>query len=159
MRKLNAGCGTNILEGYDNVDIQKEAPIVWDLNKIPYPFAKEDTYDYVLMNGVLEYLDKPEKVLDELRRICKSNATIQINSTYYNNKGSYNDFKIIHRFHEQTFKFLEYQIIKEEKFEIINIKLNPTHLGRKIPKMIRERLSVLISGLIGEVYVTLKVKK
>jgi len=150
MKKLNFGCGEDIIEGFDNVDIQKSPKITksFDFDKFPYPF-KDNTYDYVLSKQVIEHLIRPTKMLNELHRICKPNSIIDIETCYYNNKGAFNDMEHFHYFSDQTFKhFVEEtnKINKKRKFEIIKIELAPTKVGRFIPKKLRERLSLFMGG-------------
>lgn len=162
MRKLNFGCGPDIKQGWDNVDIQKNPKITksFDFNKFPYPL-KENHYDYVLMKQILSYL-KPKKVLHELHRICKPNAVIIIEVPYYNSKGAFNDMDHLHYFSNTTFKvFVESPNIlqKQKKFEIIKLELIPTKIGKLIFKPIREKLALFFGGLISQVHVKLRVIK
>ena len=75
IRYLNLGCGNNPLpaEDFDNHDITKhreEINIVFDLNKFPYPI-EDESYDQVHCYDVLEHLDNPLKVMNEIHRILK----------------------------------------------------------------------------------------
>ncbi|MFH1439839.1 MAG: methyltransferase domain-containing protein [Candidatus Woesearchaeota archaeon] len=73
--KLNLGCGQKIKKGWINLDFIKGhgIDIIHNLNKFPYPF-KENTFDYVYVNMVLEELDFYEETIMELHRISKKNA-------------------------------------------------------------------------------------
>ena len=162
MNKLNFGCGTDIKPGWDNCDIQKSKNVIYcNANKFPYPL-KNNTYNYILLNEVLEYFDNPANVLLELRRISKPNAVIEINVPYYNNKGAYNDFQVRHYFNDTSFKIFvnqSYVVNKEKQFEISSLNLIPTIIGRFFPRKLREKLSLFIGGLIAKVNVKLKVIK
>ena len=79
--------------------------INFDFNKFPYPF-KENTYDYILVKSVLFALEDIVKVLNELWRISKPNALIEINEAYYNNKGAFNDISAKNYFSDSTFRVL-----------------------------------------------------
>lgn len=162
MNKLNFGCGKDIKEGWDNVDIQKNEKIKsFDFNEFPYPL-KKDHYELVYIDNVLEHLEKPRDVLYELWKHCKNNGIIHIIVPYYNNKGAYNDFTHLHYFSGHTFiKFTEepYNLSKNKKFKISSINLVPTKVGKFFPKKIREKLSLFIGGLISSVDVRLKVIK
>lgn len=83
--KLNLGCGHTKYPGYLGVDNNKNAEfvdIVHDLNKFPYPF-KANSVDEVLMDHVLEHLDDPLLVIQELYRICKKDAIIRIKVPHF----------------------------------------------------------------------------
>lgn len=65
MKKLNFGCGNDILDGWDNFDESD-----FNFNKFPY-LIEDNPYDYIFIQSVLDYLDSPYMVLKELKRICK----------------------------------------------------------------------------------------
>jgi len=163
MNKLNFGSGSDIKEGWDNVDIQESPKLtmIFNFNEFPYPI-KDNTYDYIFLSQVLEHLDKPDKVLLELRRICKPNGIIRIEVPYYNNKGAFGSMEHIHYFSDETFKdFIEERkvINKKNEFEISSLELTPTNIGKLFPRYIRKKLSLFIGGLISKVYVELEVIK
>lgn len=159
MKKLNFGCGPDIRRGWDNCDIQKSKGVIFcDGNKFPYPF-KDNTYDLVCMREVLPVLDDIEKVLDEIWRITKYNGAIEIEVPYYNGKGAINDFQAKNFFNDTVFEIFVNQrnkIKKEKKFEIIKLELEPTNLGKLLPKYLREKVSLVLGGFISKVHVILK---
>jgi SAM-dependent methyltransferase len=162
MKKLNFGCGPDIKSGWDNCDIQPYNGVInFDADKFPYPF-RNDIYDYILVKEVLFYLDNPQKVLNELRRISKNNAIIEIEVPYYNNKGAQNDMLARHYFSDSTFKILvdqPYAINKVRHFKIISSVLVPTKVGKFLPESLRNRLSLFVGGLIAVINIKLKVIK
>jgi hypothetical protein len=164
IKKLNFGCGNDIRKGWDNCDIQPEAPISFDFNVYPYSKLKDNFYDYVLIYTVLENLNNPDKALYELRKKCKENAVIEIICPYWNNKGVWNDPCSKRGFNETFFRLIaersaEYYIDNKPRFSIIKLNLIPTNVGKHIPKFIREKLSTFISGMIMHIHVKLKVIK
>lgn len=163
MKKLNFGCGKKILEGYDNVDIQSGEGIVndFDFDVFPYPI-KDNIYNEVLGDFILEHLDNPKKALEEIYRICKSEAKVIIQVPYYNNKGAYADFT--HRSYLSERCFVNFvneinQVNQKERFEIISLRLIPTKFGKLFPKQFRRKLSAIFSGIIRIVFVELRVIK
>ncbi|RJQ17640.1 methyltransferase domain-containing protein [Candidatus Woesearchaeota archaeon] len=84
LMKLNFGCGTDIKKGYLNVDHIKLKGVdkVMDLNVFPYPFAS-NSCDEILMDHVLDHLDKPTRVLQELHRIIKKSGKIVIKVPHF----------------------------------------------------------------------------
>ena len=163
MKKLNFGCGADIREGWDNVDIQKSERLTksFDFDKFPYPI-KDSTYDYIYLTNVLEHLSEPDKVINELWRISKSEGIIEIIVPHYTNKGAYSDMQHKHFFNEICFKLLEEQLTvinKENKFKIVELKLTPTSVGKFFPRRIREKLSLFINGLISQIHIKIKVIK
>ncbi|VVB82957.1 Methyltransferase domain protein [uncultured archaeon] len=163
MNKLNFGCGEDIKEGFDNIDVQINPKIQKSFNfdKFPYPI-KENSYDYIWSRSVLEHLEEPDKVLNELWRICKPNAVIEMIVPYYNNKSAVSDMQHKHFFSDTTFKvFVDEtcRINKEKKFKIKKLELVPTVIGKFMPKFLREKLSLFFGGIISYVHVELIVKK
>ncbi len=163
MKRLNFGCGKEIREGWDNVDIQKDPKITksFDFNKFPYPL-KKNVYDYVYSRSVLEHINDPEKVLEELWKICKPEAIIEIIVPYYNNKSAYVDIQHKHFFSDTSFYLFVKEatrVNKKNMFEIAELTLVPTNIGKIIPYKLRGKLSLFIGGLISYVHVKLKVIK
>ena len=163
MKKLNFGCGTDIRKGWDNCDIQEGRGVIsFDANIFPYKKLKDNFYDYIYLREILPAVNEPDMVLFELWKKAKSNAIIEIEVPYYNNKGAINYIKLKHLFNDEVFKiFVEEKSIinKKKKFKILELKLEPTRIGRIFPKYIRERLALFIGGLISKVHVKLKVVK
>jgi len=135
--KLNLGCGKDYRKGWINVDIDKSLrpDVVCDFNHFPYPF--EDNYaDYILMDGVLEHLDRPEKVIEELWRISKPDAIIRIIVPYYK---SFRAYAITHRwlFTEKSFGVFDpnspYHFQVKAKLKPIKIKKICSGKRRFIP--------------------------
>jgi len=166
IKKLNFGCGKKIFSGWVNVDIQNGQGIdkSFNFNKFPYPF-KENTFDYVFSENVIEHLDDPNKVLDELWRICKNQALVRIIVPYFNSSGAYNDVTHKHYFNERTFDVMVnvhkyYGHKKKQHFKIKKIDLVPTRLGKLIyPKKIRWLASLVLGDVISEMHVELIVTK
>ncbi|PIO08351.1 hypothetical protein COU59_01860 [Candidatus Pacearchaeota archaeon CG10_big_fil_rev_8_21_14_0_10_34_12] len=90
---LDVGCGNHKVPGSLGLDFVKVpgVDIVHDLNKIPYPF-KENTFDIIHANQVLEHLDPPlDKILGELCRICKPDGRIKILVPHAASIGAFSD--------------------------------------------------------------------
>lgn len=102
--KLNLGCGSDLRpssEGWVNLDHYDGAGVVnWDFWNFPFPF-EDDTFEYVLMAHVIEHVpfvpveragkrkDLLVAILEELYRICRRNATIDIYTPMGNDKRFY----------------------------------------------------------------------
>jgi SAM-dependent methyltransferase len=166
MRKLNFGCGKNIIKSWFNVDIQEGNGIdkSFDFNKFPYPL-ETNSFDYVLVDNVLEHLDEPRKVLDELWRICKPDAKIRILVPCHNCDGAYNDINHKHFFNRKAMELLVrpekgYKFNSDNKFSIIKLELLPTLIGKFLyPRELRNALSTIFNNVCGQVEAVIKVKK
>lgn len=162
MKKLNFGCGTDIREGWDNVDIQEDSRLTksFDFDRFPYPL-KNNHYDYILMNQVIEHLLYPDRVLMELYKTCKNGTLIHIETPHYTNKGAFNDLQHFHFFNENAFKnFIDsHTRINQRKFKIKELIITPTIVGIFIPRYLRNKLSLFINGLQSQIHCTYEVIK
>ena len=79
MNKLNLGCGEFKINDFINVDINKsvEPDVVHDLNKFPYPF-KDNHFNVIRAEHILEHLDNPFKVMKELHRLLNYGGVLII---------------------------------------------------------------------------------
>lgn len=131
MKKLNFGCGDDIMPGYVNLDIVKlkGVDVIHDFNKFPYPF-KKDEFDEVFTSHVLEHVDDLPKVLTELKRICKKGARIKIRVPHFSCGVSYRDPT-----HKRLFSYFMFDYFTDicfyplPKFKILNRRLNFTRLA------------------------------
>lgn len=66
-------------KGFVNIDNWKESnpDVLHDLNKFPYPF-EEDTFELIEGDHIIEHLEKPFKVMEELHRILKPKGRLVI---------------------------------------------------------------------------------
>lgn len=82
--KLDIGCGGSKKSGFVGVDILPldGVDVVHNLNQFPYPFEDESVIE-IWMDNVLEHLEKPLLVLEELHRISKNHANITIAVPYF----------------------------------------------------------------------------
>jgi hypothetical protein len=82
------GCGLNKIDGYVNVDKAAECDpdLQIDLEVLPWPLAS-DTADEVLFHHSLEHLGQDPAtflgIVKELYRICRAEATVQINVPHH----------------------------------------------------------------------------
>lgn len=154
-----------IKPGWINVDMQK-APGVdksFDFDFFPYPF-KANTFDYILVDNVLEHLEDPFKVMNELWRISKNNAIIEIRVPHCKNLVAFNDPSHKHYFNARSFEILcdlnsTYKINPENKFEIVSISKKSGRIKKLIPYRIRELLENTLNGIFIEIIAKIKVLK
>ncbi len=162
-KKLNFGCGIDVKEGWDNCDVQKGKNVIsFDFDTFPYPL-KTGTYDLIYSRSVLQMLDRPDGVLNELWRIAKPGARIQLDVPYWHNKGAYNDIQTKHLFNEYSFIYFAEQkpcrIDTKKKFKIVRIFKRSTIVGKFIPEFIKRKLDLFIGGLYSDIEVEFEVIK
>ena len=82
--KLNLGCGRQTKEGFINVDNNPlcSPDVTHDLNAFPYPFT-DNQFEEIEMDHVMEHLNDPLAVLQELYRIGNNGAKINIKCPHF----------------------------------------------------------------------------
>jgi ubiquinone/menaquinone biosynthesis C-methylase UbiE len=105
MKKLNLGCGKDIKKGFINLDNVKlkGIDVVTDVNK-KLPF-KNNEFDFILANDILEHVDDLPKVMKELYRILKPKGVIRIRVPHYLESSAYTDPTHKNFFGHNTFKY------------------------------------------------------
>jgi SAM-dependent methyltransferase len=86
-KKLNLGCGTDIREGWINLDNfdSKTLDVIHNLETFPYPFD-DNYFDEIIAINVLEHIENPVRVIEELHRITRKDGKVTIRVPYYNSK-------------------------------------------------------------------------
>lgn len=131
-KKLNIGCGSDLREGYVNLDSIKQpgVDVIHDLDKFPWPF-KDNTFEEVYASHILEHVVDLVKIMKEIHRISKNGARIIIRGPHFSCGVSYRDPTHKRFFSYFTFEHFcnpgEYYKRKESGlFRIRNRKLNFT---------------------------------
>jgi SAM-dependent methyltransferase len=104
---LDVGCGSAKWPGAVGLDIAQDtdADVVHDLNAFPYPF-EDSSFDQVLMQDVLEHVQEPIRVMDELHRICRPGARIQLRTPHFSSMLAYSDPTHTHYFSGEAIRTL-----------------------------------------------------
>lgn len=104
-KKLNVGCGTDIKEGWINLDLHKNegVDIIHDIEKLPLPF-KEGSFDEILCQDVLEHVDYIP-VLKDLHRILKLGGKLNIKVPHFTSANNFKDPTHLKMFSCSTFDF------------------------------------------------------
>lgn len=159
--KLNFGCGKAPIKGWYNVDIQK-APWVdksFDFEKTPYTL-KDNQFEYVLANKVVEHVGNLPNVFDELHRICKNGAIIEIRTPYVGSKSAYYDLGHKSFFNDRSFYSIcgqdNYDVTRTGKvrFKIVEMELVP----QRYIKWLHPKILKLLAVFLNNVHVQINVK-
>ncbi len=97
--KVNLGCGKTIKDGWVNLDCIKGSgvDVVHNLNDYPYPF-EDSSVDEILCTNLMEHLDNPNRFIQELWRITKHNARIEIETSHFSAAAAWQDITHIRSF-------------------------------------------------------------
>jgi len=137
--KLNLGCGRDIKDGYVNVDCADlpGVDVIMDLEKFPYPF-KDNTFDEIICNHVLEHLSDLCKTMEESHRICKNGALIKIRVPYFSNPEHHNDPTHKRKFTYNTFEYFteksSHPYYSKARFDILKRRILFFGWGAKFMK-------------------------
>ena len=106
MKILDISCGTAKIKGAIGIDRIKLSgvDIVHDLNKFPQPL-KDETFDEIYMNDIIEHLNDTIKVMEECYRLLKSRGKLYIRVVYWNHKYAFSDPTHVRFFSEISFEF------------------------------------------------------
>ena len=145
MKILDLGCGPHSKkEGAIGLDI-RSAPhvdVVHDLNQCPYPFP-DDQFHWIEMSHIIEHLEKPLQLMNEVHRISKEGAQIRIITPHYTSHLSYGDLEHFHHFGYITFLTLQNTglfVIKKHKlhftdfYKVLGVSLWANWFPRKWEK-------------------------
>ncbi len=109
MKILDLGCGPKTKKpGSIGLD-KRPAPhvdVVHDLNVYPYPFPN-DEFDWIEMSHIIEHVDRPLHLMNEVQRIAKPGATIRLITPHYSSQLSYGDLEHFHHLGYVTFLTLQ----------------------------------------------------
>jgi len=157
LKELDLGCGRRKSPHAVGVDIavDSDADSICDLNKTPYPF-KDNSFDKIRAADVLEHLDDVLKVMEELYRISKPGAKINIASPHFTSHNFYTDFTHKRAFGVRSFDFFSSQpstLVKymptKARFKIIKKLIEPNPFvftfGDKIKKIPNVPLRCIIN--------------
>jgi len=126
--KLHLGCGNDIKKGFINLDSVKlpGVDIVHNLDKFPWPF-KDNSFDYILSISTLEHLENLIKTMEEIHRICKNNAIIEIIVPHFSSMGAFKDPTHKHFFTYYSFNYFidknNYNFYSKARFKILKRKI------------------------------------
>lgn len=104
-KKLNLGCGTDIKEGWVNLDIAKlpGVDVIHSIEELPLPFL-DNSFDEILCNDILEHVEYIP-VLKDLHRILTPDGLLHIRVPHFTSKNNAIDPTHRHVFSIETFSF------------------------------------------------------
>lgn len=153
MKILHIGCGSTKLKGSMGLDIdpRSDADVIHDLEKFPYPF-KDNSFDEVFAEHVMEHLDNIPHVMEELHRILKKGGKVIIHGPHFSSVDMFTDPTHRHFMTSRTFDyfcknspFFDWHYSKTE-FKKRKVTLgppNPTNLMVKIIMALINRHQIL----------------
>jgi len=130
-KTLHLGCGPQKIPGSIGIDINKKVnpDVVHNLNKFPYPF-KDNQFDIIIADNIIEHLEDIPKVMEELHRICKNGAKLFITTGHFSGIDAFTDPTHKHFFTSRTFDYFVPQTdLYELQYSNAKYKKNKVTLG------------------------------
>ena len=148
MRILELGCGPEKVRGAIAVDINPHsaADVLADLNKTPWPF-KADVFDRVICSHVLEHLDDLVNIMEEIYRISRPGATVQITVPFFSSVYAHSDVTHRHLFSTRSFN----HFIQSEP--VSRFRYSNARFEKICARIVTRETSILrrfVSGLINK---------
>ncbi len=135
MKKLNVGCGKEILKKWINLDFIKAegVDIVHNLDITPYPF-EDNTFDHIRASQIIEHLNDPENFLRELWRISKPGAKINIGTVHFSAPTVWGDITHKRPYQSDTLNYfnIKYKDRKRQALSLSNCGKEYFHVKSRI---------------------------
>jgi len=139
---LNLGCGRKHRAGAVNLDRTPASnpDVVHDLDVRPWPFA-DDRFDRVYAFDVVEHLADVVAAMEELHRICRDRAAIEITVPHFSCSNAFTDPTHRHFFSRFSFDYFdnshEFAFYSPARFRVVrsNLIFTPTPLNRVVSRL------------------------
>ncbi|MET1255430.1 class I SAM-dependent methyltransferase [Aliikangiella maris] len=169
-RKLNVGCGRNILQGWLNLDHKalNGVDIVSDIDNcehapIPLP---DNCIDEFLLSHVIEHLHHPLPLMQELHRIASDNAIALIRTPYGSSDDAFEDPTHVRQYFHGSFGYFsqpfywraDYGYRGDWQVEMIQLVVRAAENQGLTPEQIMARIKTQRNQVI-EMIAQLKVVK
>jgi len=109
--QLDIGCGTNKRVGFIGLDILPLPGVDIVANIEDGLPIKTNVVDHIYISHVLEHISKLNDIMDELWRICKKDAIVEIYVPYYKSAGAFQDPT-----HKRFFSWLSFDYFTNNQF-------------------------------------------
>lgn len=138
MKVIELGCGNAKTPGAFGVDFnpRSQADLIHNLNSFPYPLP-ENIADKVICRDVLEHLDHFIEAVEEIWRICKPGALVEITGPFMSSVNFFSDPTHKRAFTSRTFDyFIEGTEVRKHRysdatFELVSVEYDPEERARR----------------------------
>lgn len=136
-RILDVGCGKHKYPGSVGLDVVplEGVDVVHDLNRFPYPFP-DDTFDLIRMVHVVEHIGSILKTMEEIHRIARNGATVEIITPHYTDASSWQDPSHLWHLNSHSFDFFweehHTSYYSRARFEVVDCEIKLLKLFRML---------------------------
>ena len=129
---LDIGCGSAKHPGAVGLDISPDtaADIVHDLDAFPYPI-EDRSFDQILLQDVIEHVREPIRVFEELHRIARPGARVQLRTPHFSSVLAYGD--PTHRHYFSTLAIRSLAAPRFEHYTAVRFTVIRIHLDLWLP--------------------------
>lgn len=125
---LDIGCGSAKFPQAVGLDISSDtdADIVHDLDEFPYPI-ESGSFDQILLQDVIEHVSKPITLFEELHRIGRPGARVQVRTPHFSSALAYGDPTHRHYFSTIALRSLaepRFAHYTQVRFRVVRIELD-----------------------------------
>lgn len=130
IEKLNLGCGTDIREGFINLDIAdiKGVDIIHDLNNLPLPF-RDGQFSEIICYDIIEHIFDYIPLMRDLCRILKKGGVLEIKVPHYTYSRAYADPTHLRYFSMELFDFFVKTSSRDYYFDFYFDHIQSIHLS------------------------------
>lgn len=127
--KLDVGCGVSPLPGFVGVDRHSAADVVHDLDRFPWPF-ENNSFSHIVCKHSLGHLDNLVRVMEELHRIGRQGAIIEIVSPHFSSDNYFTDVTHKHPFGYRSLDYFcvnrpcMYRYSEIAKFKMVDVRIS-----------------------------------
>lgn len=164
MLRVNVGCGKDVLEGWVNIDQEELSgvDVIADLDQCadtPLPL-EDDSADEFLLSHIIEHLEHPLPLMQELHRIAKSGARAIIRVPHGASDDAYEDPTHVQQYFHGSFGYFSQPFYwradygyrgdwKAEKIELIvpregNEGVPPEQIMKRIKTLRNQVLEMVV---------------
>lgn len=138
MTVIELGCGNAKTPGAFGIDfnINSQADLIHNLDVFPYPL-QDEVADEVICRDVLEHLEHFVAAVEEIWRICKPGALVEITGPFMSSVNFYSDPTHKRAFTSRTFDyFIEGTEVRKHRystatFELVSVEFDPDERPRR----------------------------
>lgn len=149
MKTLNLGCGNQHIPGAINLDVTSKTnpDVVHNLVIRPWPFA-DGTFDRVVAKDVLEHLPDLVKSMEEIYRISRPGAIVEITVPHFSSRNAFADPTHVRFFSVMTLDYFSSQhelgFYSDARFEVLRRQLvfQPTLLNKFVSRLANRRADI-----------------
>ncbi len=158
---IDLGCGPHKRAGAYGFDRRPQPGVDAACNiEEPLPL-KECSVDLVYMSHVIEHVTNLIGLMEEVYRVCKPGAAVEIVVPYYTSRGAFRDPTHVRYIAEDTFQYFEpptdYGVRTD--FAIENIVYEVRKPFRWLPEYLQKRCRRYLWNVVDNMHVTLRARK